>query len=115
MVCADCTEKTQIRNGARIRFGNCISGGIVGCILNNDFTLSSYSDDNECYVGKTLCYAQETRFGGIVISVNMNHRRNMSKWKILSKIIGKFRVLYWSSVIHANSPISKYNRGEFVS
>ena len=108
MVCNNCTLRTRTKDGRRIWFANA-NKGFIGYL--EDFNLDNHST---CYVDKIPCYARETRFGGIIISVDMNHRKNMHKWIILSKIIGKLQLIYWTSVIRTNSPNSKFIRGEFV-
>ena len=66
-VCNTClqTYPTVNSEGQRLAFGNLgLSGGFY---CKNLDTGLMYYDDHVCYVNNTKCFADEARFGGIVI------------------------------------------------
>ena len=63
-----CSSQTQTKNGMEINFGNIdLSGGFVSYI----FQAGSCEEGEEhiCYIDGIKCYADESRFGGVVIQV----------------------------------------------
>jgi hypothetical protein len=65
-LCRECAAKATAQDGRGLRFSNeGLSGGFV----------AEYTDTgepylgHECFVGGVKCYADEARFGGIVIEV----------------------------------------------
>jgi hypothetical protein len=65
-VCRDCAEKANDINGRKLLFGNIgISGGYEAYF---DDTKEKY-DNHICYINEIKCYADEARFGGIVIEI----------------------------------------------
>ena len=111
IVCNDCTLQTRTQNGSKIWFAHAdINGGYIG-LIDEISKFSNVSADGKCYVHNTLCYAIQVRSGAIIICVNMHHKKRMLRWKTLSKIIGRLQVIYWQSVISANSPFNKNRRG----
>jgi len=64
MVCQNCSEKTVTKDGIKIEFYNKdFSGGFISVV--ND----KKGDIHECYIDNKKCYADESRFGGIVIQL----------------------------------------------
>jgi hypothetical protein len=65
-VCPICANKTRAADGRRVEFFNeSLSGGFVGRYSDN----SEAYDNPGCFLGDIRCYADEARFGGIVIQV----------------------------------------------
>ena len=63
-ICHNCTKLCVTENGKSIQFFNIdYSGGFVS-IVDNQYR----GEIHECYVNNIKCYADEARFGGIVIS-----------------------------------------------
>jgi len=63
-VCSECYELTVTENGDKIMFGNeSIFGGFMSIVNDKEGTI------HECYINGKKCYADEARFGGIVIQV----------------------------------------------
>ena len=63
-ICAQCSEKATDIEGKRLIFRNRdLSGGFVAIYKDSQEIYNS----NICYINKIICYADEARFGGIVI------------------------------------------------
>ena len=63
-ICFDCSDKATDINGRKLKFYNLdISGGFDASFKDNN---EKY-DSHICYVNGIKCYADEARFGGIVI------------------------------------------------
>ncbi len=63
-ICDDCWYLTQTKDGKEITFANQgIHGGFLSCV---DKTVG---EDHQCFINGVECYAEEGRFGGIIISV----------------------------------------------
>jgi hypothetical protein len=63
-VCGDCASRAVDENGRPLLFGNAsLSGGFVAIYAD---TLENYGS-HTCYIDGIKCYADEFRFGGIVI------------------------------------------------
>lgn len=63
-LCGSCSSRTRSADGRPLMFGNLsINGGFVA--LYSD-TMESYPS-HACFVDEVECYADEARFGGIVI------------------------------------------------
>ena len=66
-VCNTCREKPQSLEGRKLIFFNLsISGGFGARYADSGEEYSSH----ECYIGDIKCYADEAKFGGIVIQVD---------------------------------------------
>lgn len=66
-ICNNCEELTVTKNNENIRFFNVDhSGGFVSIVNGKN------GDIHECYVNNIKCYADEARFGGIVVSKVIN-------------------------------------------
>ena len=63
-VCADCAAKTTDSSGRRVDFRNLDFVG--GCGGFYPDTEEIYPSD-DCFINGIACFAQEARFGGIVI------------------------------------------------
>ena len=64
-VCGDCSSRARDADGRLLEFGNVsLSGGFVAVYSD---TREIY-DGHLCYIDDIPCYAEEHRFGGIVIS-----------------------------------------------
>ena len=62
-ICNKCSELTVTEEKKNIYFGNIdIYGGFMSIVDGN------IGDIHECYVNDIKCYAEEGRFGGIIIS-----------------------------------------------
>ncbi len=80
-VCKDCVYKYPILNGRgeEVEFSNVdISGGFVCRIKATGET----NEDHVCYINNVRCWADEFRFGGIVIETITND-------EMLSKLVGR--------------------------
>jgi hypothetical protein len=63
-VCESCAKKATDANGTKVEFGNTsICGGFEGYYLD---TKEAYNSQT-CYIDGIECFAEEARFGGIVI------------------------------------------------
>lgn len=63
-ICVDCTAKVTDKNGRYLKFANVdMAGGYQAWYVD---TQVSY-DSHICYIEGVKCYADEHRFGGIVI------------------------------------------------
>ena len=63
-LCYNCSDAVTTKNGESIIFYNVdFSGGIIAHFTGADRVYKS----QECYINNIKCYAQEARFGGIVI------------------------------------------------
>lgn len=63
-VCQDCAARAQSKDGRSIKFFNeGLSGGFVAQYAD---TGEPYPD-HECFIDGIPCYADEARYGGIVI------------------------------------------------
>jgi hypothetical protein len=66
-VCNTCAETPKSLDGRKLIFFNLsISGGFGAKFVDSGEEYSSH----ECYIGDIKCYADEARFGGIVIQVD---------------------------------------------
>ena len=65
MICEKCCNKTLTRDGESIEFYNIDhTGGFISIVNNIKGKI------HECYVDNHKCYADESRFGGIVIQLS---------------------------------------------
>lgn len=63
-LCVQCASRAKSKDGRLLKFSNIdLSGGFVAHYANTGELYPSH----ECYVDGLLCYADEHRFGGIVI------------------------------------------------
>lgn len=63
-ICWECANKATDENGRKLLFGNLgMSGGYAASYADNGDTYDSHI----CYVEGLKCFANEARFGGIVI------------------------------------------------
>lgn len=63
-ICNNCSKLCVTKEGKLIQFFNIDnSGGFVSIVDNKE-----RGEIHECYVNNIKCYADEARFGGIVIS-----------------------------------------------
>ena len=65
MVCYKCSGKTLTDKGDKIEFYNVDGSGGFYSLINN-----IKDDIHECYIHKRKCYADEARFGGIVVQLS---------------------------------------------
>jgi DNA-directed RNA polymerase subunit RPC12/RpoP len=65
-VCADCATKASSAEGRRLEFFNTSLGG--GYVARYADTKESYQS-HECFIDGMRCYANEGRFGGVVIEL----------------------------------------------
>ena len=62
MICNQCFDNTVTKDGLEIKFYNeNITGGFYSLVNNKKGNI------HECYINNKKCYADEARFGGIVI------------------------------------------------
>lgn len=65
MICHECVELATIKSGESIKFYNIdATGGFLSIV--NDVR----GEIHECYINNLKCYADEARFGGIVIQLS---------------------------------------------
>ena len=65
MICNKCVELATTENGESIKFYNVDpTGGFISFV--NDIK----GEDHECFINNKKCYADEARFGGIVIQLS---------------------------------------------
>ena len=65
MICHECVELTTTKNGESIKFYNIDhTGGFLSIV--NDVK----GKEHECFINNLKCYADEARFGGIVIQLS---------------------------------------------
>jgi hypothetical protein len=65
MICHECVELAVNKNSVSIKFYNIDhSGGFISIV--NDIK----GEEHECYINNIKCYAQEARFGGIVVELS---------------------------------------------
>jgi hypothetical protein len=63
-ICSECSEKATDITGRKLAFANkSIGGGFEAIYLDNN----EVYDNHICYVNGIECYANEARFGGIVV------------------------------------------------
>jgi len=68
-VCPQCANKTSDAYGRRLKFSNeSLSGGLQAVYLDN----GAEYDRQICYIDGRKCFANEHRFGGIIIEVVNN-------------------------------------------
>ena len=69
-ICQNCEMLTVTEKGEKIEFFNIDHTGGFMSIVNN-----VKGNIHECYVNNIKCYADEARFGGIVVSkiINKDH------------------------------------------
>ncbi len=64
-LCEDCASRAKSKDGRSLRFSNIdLTGGFIAQYAD---TGEAYPLTHECYVDGIQCYANEHRFGGIVI------------------------------------------------
>ncbi len=64
-LCSACAAKAISRDGRPLKFSNeDASGGFIAVYADTD---EPYDHGHECFVNGVKCYADEARFGGIVI------------------------------------------------
>ncbi|OCQ91711.1 hypothetical protein BCD67_09425 [Oscillatoriales cyanobacterium USR001] len=67
-ICEDCRKKATDMNGRRLNFYNeSMFGGYVAYYWDSN-NAEEYNS-HECYIDGIKCWADEARFGGIVIEV----------------------------------------------
>tara|TARA_B100002051_G_C16743057_1_gene645596 strand:- start:5673 stop:5939 length:267 start_codon:yes stop_codon:yes gene_type:complete len=66
-VCSKCSQKTVDENDNKIEFFNIDYNGGFYSIKDN-----IKSEEHICYINGIQCYAEEARFGGIVVSLDKN-------------------------------------------
>ncbi len=65
-VCRECASKASSQDGRALKFHNeSFSGGFVAKYADTGEQYLSH----DCYINGVKCYADEARFGGIVIQV----------------------------------------------
>jgi hypothetical protein len=64
-LCVECASRAKSKDGRLLKFSNIDTTG--GFIAEYADTGESYPLNHECYVDGIQCYADEHRFGGIVI------------------------------------------------
>ena len=65
MICNECVELTVNKNNESIKFYNIDhTGGFISIV--NDIK----GEEHECYINNHKCYADEARFGGIVVQLS---------------------------------------------
>jgi hypothetical protein len=65
-VCGGCAARASSADGRLLEFGNIgIGGGFEARYADTGEEYSSH----DCFIGNLKCYADEARFGGIVIQV----------------------------------------------
>ena len=65
MICHECIELTVNKNGESIKFYNIDhTGGFMSIV--DDIK----GEEHECYINNIKCYADEARFGGIVVELS---------------------------------------------
>ena len=65
MICHECVELAMTKNGESIKFYNIDhTGGFLSIV--NDVK----GEDHECFINNKKCYADEARFGGIVVELS---------------------------------------------
>lgn len=75
-VCFDCSKRARDENGRLLKFHNIdLSGGFVGFYVDTNEKYES----RVCYIDDVKCYADEARFGGIVIEID---KWTLRKWLI---------------------------------
>jgi len=63
-LCLDCSARAKSKDGRSLKFSNIdMTGGLMAVYADTDESYPSH----ECYVDGIQCYADEHRFGGIVI------------------------------------------------
>jgi len=63
-VCIDCSDKATDINGRKLQFYNLgFGGGFEASFVDNNEIYNSHF----CYIDNIKCFADEARFGGIVI------------------------------------------------
>jgi hypothetical protein len=67
-ICNECSKHTIDKNGNTVVFANIDEfGGFQSRHFNNNNNNAETKSDHTCYVNGIECYADEARFGGIVI------------------------------------------------
>lgn len=65
MICNECVELAVNKNGDSIKFYNIEPTGGFMSIVNE-----IKGEEHECYINNRKCYADEARFGGIVVQLS---------------------------------------------
>lgn len=73
LVCNECEKKAVDKEGNVVKYYNVdISGGFVShhYVPNSDGNIEiTHKNNHECWIDGVKCYAEEARFGGIVVQV----------------------------------------------
>jgi hypothetical protein len=65
MICHECIELVVNEKGESIKFYNIDhTGGFISIVNDNK------GEEHECYINNLKCYADEARFGGIVVQLS---------------------------------------------
>ena len=65
-ICAECTNTCIDVNNCKVKYGNrSIAGGFISYHATPDGVIER--EDHVCYVNGAKCFADECRYGGIVI------------------------------------------------
>lgn len=71
-VCGDCAQRAADEHGRPLLFGNLdINGGFHAVYSDT----GERRDSHECYIDGVRCWADEARFGGIVITLTPPRQR----------------------------------------
>lgn len=65
MICQECIEQAVNKNGENIKFYNKDHNGGFISVVND-----TIGEEHECYINNIKCYADEARFGGIVVQLS---------------------------------------------
>ena len=75
-VCESCVQRACSREGQPLRFANVdLGGGIIATYADS----GKEHTGQECYIDGIACYADEARFGGIVVQAIGNAPNNSLK------------------------------------
>lgn len=70
-ICMDCVDKAKTSEGFSVQYKNKdIGGGFVAIIDKNG--MKEKSNNHICFIDSIKCYADETKFGGIVVIPSKN-------------------------------------------
>lgn len=65
-ICEDCKKRAVNSEGLPVKFFNIdFGGGFVAVTIKND--IEQKSQDHVCFVDGVKCYADEAKFGGVVV------------------------------------------------
>lgn len=68
-VCGDCVELTTDKTGNKVKFYNSDMLGSGFYSVHDIENKKIKKEDHECYINNIKCYAEEGRFGGIIIQL----------------------------------------------